>query len=512
MRSPLPAIHAGLVGTSPSSYWRDSYLLGWASISLFALLWRMATFGNPTLHVDDQFYAMVGQQMHQGMLPYVDIWDRKPFGLFLLYYAIAAVSFEPLAFQIAAWLAAAGTGCVVYCISRYWSSGRGAFFAGLIYIAFLHISGGEGGQAPVFYNLPVAIAVLALVRWLAQAPVQPDRNVWLAMGMLGIALTIKQTVIFEAAALGTCVLWQLLRTGSGPLAIIRTAIPSAMLGAGPTLLCFAFFALAGHFDVFWHAMFLSNLHKEYPDIYVMGARALLAVLATTPLMAPFALSFIGQTGPIARFRWLLMTWLLAAVVGVVSLPNFYLHYFLPLWLPVAVLSSPALDRRYLGPILALACLAYSALNANPFNFAWNQRSRQEVAAASALINRLDHGETMLVFEGPIALYRTTGRHFLSPLVFTTHLNWRHEFNVSHLETNRELERILARRPDVVVSFPRPRSKPANKEGWRLVDNYIRTYCSWHRRKLISEIYRSWRTDLYGGCGAGEPRTTAEIGP
>ncbi len=510
MSSALPAIHAGPVGTSSSCYWRDSYLLGWASISLFALLWRMATFGNPTLHVDDQFYSLVGQQMHQGMLPYVDIWDRKPFGLFLLYYAIAAVSSEPLAYQIAAWLAASTTGCVVYCMSRYWSSGRGAVFAGLIYIAFLHISGGEGGQAPVFYNLPVAIAVLALVRWLAQAPAQPDRNVWLAMGLLGVALTIKQTVIFEAAALGTCVLWQLLRTGSGPLAIIRTAIASAMLGAGPTLLCFAFLALAGHFEVFWHAMFSSNLHKEYPDIYVMGARALLAVLATTPLMVPFALSFIGQTGPIARFRWLLMTWLLAAVVGVVSVPNFYLHYFLPLWLPVAVLSSPALDRRCFGPFLALVCLAYSALIANPFNFAWTQRSRQEVAAASAMINQLDHGDSLLVFEGPLVLYRTTGRHFLSPLIFPTHLAWRQELNVSHLDTNRELRRILSQRPDVIVTNPRPRSKPANQEGWRLVEDYVRTNCLWHRETVISEIYRSWRTDVYGGCRGVRLRTTPKI--
>ncbi len=497
---------------SYAKYWQDSYLAGFAAIIIFALIWRIGSFGNPTLHVDDQFYAMVGQQMHHGMLPYVDIWDRKPFGLFVLYYAIAALSFEPIAHQLAAWLAASATGCVVYSISRYWASGRGATLAGLIYIAFLHVSGGEGGQSPVFYNLPVALAVLALLRWLSRNPSKPDKDVWLAMALLGIALTIKQTVVFEAAALGLCVLWQMHRADSKHIDILRTALISATLGAAPTLGCFAYFAIIGHFDVFWHAMILSNLHKDYPDIVVVGSRSLLAVLVTTTLLVPFMLSFIGGNSAIGPFRWFLMTWLLAAVVGVVSVPNFYLHYFLPLWVPVAVLSSTALDRRYLGPLVAAGCIVYSGLVLRPLNFTWTKRSQDEVVAASAMINQLDQGDSLLVFEGPPVLYRITGRKFLSPLVFPTHLAWRRELNVSHLDTNRELQRILAQRPDVVVTIPRPRSKPANKEGWRLVDDYVRTNCLWHRETVISEIYLSWRTDLYGGCGAVGPRTTPEIGP
>ncbi len=486
--------------TTDKAWWQASGA-AFITITLFALIWRVATFGNPTLHVDDQFYAMVGQQMHSGLLPYVDIWDRKPFGLFLIYYAIAAVSFDPVAYQIAAWLAVSATGWVIYLCCRHWAAGTGSVFAGLLYVAALNITGGEGGQAPVFYNLLVALAVLAIIRWLERDQGRADRNIWLAMVCLGLALTIKQTVMFEAAAIGVFVLYRMYRAGAVPLAILRTAFVSALFGMAPTLACLAFFYASGHLDVFWHAMILSNMQKVYPDLAVMGARALLALLGVTPMLVPMLVSFIGPAGRMARFRPFLLTWLAAALVGFRSVPNFYLHYVLPLWLPICILGSRALDRRWIGPLIGLGCITYSALHTNPFKFEWTQRSRDEVQAAAEMINRLDDGETMLVFEGPPVLYEMTDRRFLSPLVFPTHLSWQSERDVSHLQTTEEVRRILQQRPDVIVTLPRPRTDPANAETWALVQDYARTQCTWQRRMIIPEIYHRWRTDVFGGCGA-----------
>src|SRR3546814_12959168 len=53
----------------------------------FALRGRY--FGIPHLHVDEQFYLLVGARiLNHGAIPYVDIWDRKPVSLFLLYAGI----------------------------------------------------------------------------------------------------------------------------------------------------------------------------------------------------------------------------------------------------------------------------------------------------------------------------------------------------------------------------------------------------------------------------------------
>ena len=65
---------------------RETDRTGWliaGVILALAFVLRAPTFGDPALHTDEEFYFYVGQQMLDGRLPYVDIWDRKPFGFFL---------------------------------------------------------------------------------------------------------------------------------------------------------------------------------------------------------------------------------------------------------------------------------------------------------------------------------------------------------------------------------------------------------------------------------------------
>ena len=50
-----------------------------------ALAIRAWQFGNPVVHVDEEFYYFTGTALWHGLLPFVDVWDRKPVGLFLLY-------------------------------------------------------------------------------------------------------------------------------------------------------------------------------------------------------------------------------------------------------------------------------------------------------------------------------------------------------------------------------------------------------------------------------------------
>lgn len=65
---------------------------------LITVVLRLDTFGDPNLHGDEVFYHTVGVAMHHGALPYVDVWDRKPFGLFALSWLIAGISSGMLAY------------------------------------------------------------------------------------------------------------------------------------------------------------------------------------------------------------------------------------------------------------------------------------------------------------------------------------------------------------------------------------------------------------------------------
>ena len=63
----------------------------WLILLAVALAARAITFGNPILHVDEEFYFTAARAMLDGAVPFVDVWDRKPIGLFLIYAPAAAL-------------------------------------------------------------------------------------------------------------------------------------------------------------------------------------------------------------------------------------------------------------------------------------------------------------------------------------------------------------------------------------------------------------------------------------
>src|SRR6476619_5546091 len=54
-----------------------------------AIATRVVAWWDPVMHGDDQLYLLVGSRMWHGEWPYLDLWDRKPVGLFALYALMA---------------------------------------------------------------------------------------------------------------------------------------------------------------------------------------------------------------------------------------------------------------------------------------------------------------------------------------------------------------------------------------------------------------------------------------
>ena len=107
-----------------------------ARIGIFLLLLviafaiRARDFGNPIIHVDEQYYLLVGDRMLHGAVPYIDIWDRKPVGLFLIFAAIRLLPGDGiLAYQLVATLVAAATASLVASGGRRLGASRGGAVA-----------------------------------------------------------------------------------------------------------------------------------------------------------------------------------------------------------------------------------------------------------------------------------------------------------------------------------------------------------------------------------------------
>ena len=82
---------AGRGNSALATVLKSRGLMALGILVVLSVLSRAATFNNPVIGFDEQFYLLVGNRMLDGAVPYVDIWDRKPIGLFLIYMASSAI-------------------------------------------------------------------------------------------------------------------------------------------------------------------------------------------------------------------------------------------------------------------------------------------------------------------------------------------------------------------------------------------------------------------------------------
>ena len=472
-----------------STKWRQFILL-----LLAGLVLRGATFGNPNLHVDDSFYLLVALEMHDGALPYVDIWDRKPLGLFILYYLITWLPNPVVAYELAAWLAASVTAMIINRIARTWTNAQGGLLAGITYLVVLPLFEGWGGQSPVFYNAIVAGAALLVLR-------DRDRlrsgvtgwRTYAAMALGGVALTIKQMTFCEVAFLGLYAAWLLKPTDARRVMQVLTWIA---LGVLPTAAIALTYYSLGHWAEYWQAMVTANLTKGALPLWVLFVNFLRISLRLYPLLA---MAVAGIVLCDRKQRPFLAGWLVAAILGMATIPNFYTHYALPLLVPMTIASAFVLQRRDIGLFAAAATLCFLLALYNPFNFAETQKSIQSMSGLAKSIRQYDSGGGLFVADGPVSLYALSGKKPLSPLVFPPQLNEWIERNTALIPTDRAVDDILAKKPGVVAIANWPSTNLSDGHTRTKAMTYVRQNCRWVDMQTSYEVVQTATIDIYGDC-------------
>ena len=475
-----------------------------------AFLLRFSAFGHPNLNGDEAYYHAVGIAMHGGALPYVDLWDRKPFGLFALYWLITFFGSAPAVYQIAATLFAAATAAMVSATARPVAGGLGALLAGLLYLLWLGPLEGYGGQSPVLYNAFIAGAALLVWRALPRlrggaAP----RSVTLAMLLAGLAITIKTTALFEAAFLGLYAAALLLRARRE--GAWRVVVLWALTGAAPAVAIAAGYALGGHWHEYWHAMVTANLAKPpMLGTSIYNARSLAVMLSPVLLAATIGFWLVWRRAEADRL--FLAGWLAAALVGLFSVPNFFFHYAMPLLVPLCVAAAGLLARDMVGAALVALLAILSAMVSPPIKPGHAARSLAAMETLERAVRQHVGGGPLFVYHGPPQLYWRTANKPPTPLLFPTHLSQALERNVSHLDTLAETRRVLALRPGAVVISEAIQPGPANLETYRPVLDYIHARC----RKVAVVKVPDWRNssnvEVWGDCAAPPAPRGGDKGP
>ena len=424
-----------------------------ALILLAAVSTRIATWGNPVADMDDQFYWLVGRSWTQGQWPIIDIWDRKPIGLFAIYAGIAAISPSILAVQIAATAFAAATALLIRRAATLIASGTSATMAAIVYLLFLPVFGGQTGQSPVFYNLFVAAAGTILLRSAAEPEHLLRRALW-SMALCGIALVIKQTSVAEGCFFGLAWLWLMQRGGMTPPRLAAVACAMIVIALIPTVLGFALFAGKGQ------AALADYAYAAYGSIFAKGATtgtahlgglAYLLLYGLPLLIAVFLARAQEPAGEAQQLtRRLLAGWIAAALVGYAMIPNFFPHYALPLLVPLSILSAVAFDRP-IGKLLFAAMAIASLTTGKLTNFGYNRATAASFERVAATVQKARHGGCIHVINGPPALYAVVPACHLTRYAFPYHLTLATEGTAVGIRQDVEMARILGLRPAVIVT-------------------------------------------------------------
>jgi len=468
----------------------------YASIVVAAVLIRAPAFGDPNYHIDEGFYLLVGDRMRDGALPYVDLWDRKPFGLFVIYWAIAAIGgASASAVQLAAGASVAATAIVLARVARRWVADPVALLVAITYVAALEALAGGGGQTPVFYNLAIA----AMAAWSVRARDAPDhaqltRAAVAAALCGGIALTIKPTCLPECVVLGGFIAAQLTRhSGSVRGALPRIALIAA-IGVLPSLACVAYFIAIGHGADYLFATVVSATRRLPPslDERVAQARYLVPRLAPLSLMAAAGVALLYRTDR-GDATWL-AAWIGAALVGFLMVPNFYDHYALPLLPSLCVAAAPVFARPATGAIFAAIVAGWALLLAGWPAIERTQRSRAAMATATELILSNRGGHSLYVFDGPPSLYTLTRAPLPTRWVFPEHLATSEERDAIGVAPLGELAVILRRHPAVIVAADGDGPRHPSPAAHRLVRVVLA-----RRYRRVASVYLP---DLAGGRHVG----------
>ncbi len=419
-----------------------------ALLLLVAVALRVADFGNPVIHVDEQYYLLVGDRLAQGALPYVDVWDRKPIGLFALYALFAALPGDGIvAYQLGATLAAALTAYVVFRAAGAVGANRvGALAAAGAYLVWLSLLGGRGGQAPVFYNLPVAAAA-----WLAiRLPTRASTGAIVTSGFVaclfcGLAIQIKPTAAFEGAFVGLAHVWALHRR-AGPATTASAALLWLAAGLGPTIgVMLAYRGIgATAFDAWWFANVTSILLRPgYPPDEIAG-RLLGIGAQLSPLIVCAAIATRWRRGSAAA--WIAYAWLAAALVGFLAIGTFFDHYALPLIAPLCVAAAVTLGRisRSLVATLGLGLLLFAVER----GFVPDDRTGARDVARVVAANSGD--ECPYVFIGDTITYHLARACLPTTRAFPNMLAYATEAEATGVDEVAEVRRILRDRPPVIV--------------------------------------------------------------
>lgn len=319
---------------------RNAILIGAAYI-LLAVLFRCCSFFPLVIDHDESTYLVIANELLKGKMYWIDVFDTKPIGIFLLYAGflkIAGHSIILIRLLTALWVGL--TAWLIWDIQRKWMpTGPGPWISGVFYLAMISLFTfyGVSPNTEIYFSSLTIVAIWLVMHW-------PWR--WWSMMTSGLAIgmgvMIKQAAAFDATALGLFLLWLIWKEGRKPLSRLARMAVMTMLAAVPLALVAWWYARQGHLTLFLdHQFFLPGRYLDQTD-QPYSWRMIVDFLARYAPVTALAIFVIVRrtkvTLPAVGFYG---SWLLLACLAAILPRNAFGHYFIALIPPMAMLAGLA---------------------------------------------------------------------------------------------------------------------------------------------------------------------------
>ena len=291
----------------------------------------------PTL--DASVFAQIAEQMRAGDMPYRDVFDHKPPGIYLAEAAVGSllpwVDPWPRAWALTV---VATFATLVMLAARLGSGSRPAAVLALAAVApalGAHAFAQGGGYTESLAVLPATAGLL-----LATKHPQPSARAAAASGSL-VALAVATSVFLVTAGLGALV--ALLACGARVREIAAFLLGGLIITGGLV----AWIAVAGALpDASEQLITYNRTYVIGPALDRPGLQA--TVLAVSAMIAPAIAVAAMRVGGLVRYRRIepielgALAWTASALVAITVQRQFFGHYVLPLAAPLAILAAPAM--------------------------------------------------------------------------------------------------------------------------------------------------------------------------
>ncbi|NES78518.1 MULTISPECIES: glycosyltransferase family 39 protein [Okeania] len=346
--------------------------LAFLLLSFFLRFWTLFV---SVLDKDESIYILGADSLLNGNLPYIEIWDNKPPGIFILFSLTMLILGKSIvSIRILSIIATTFTSYFLYSIGAVIDKKQGdkiGLLAGALYAIFSLHNDGVAANAEILFAPLVTGAFLLLF----QNTKPSNIKVFLSGLILGIGMQIKYLVVMDV--LGLILLGSLFRKEEGrrkkeeeesrkekrkpgnnfqTIDIFKNLSFSLfkfyiILGAGlilPAIIIAVIYQFSGYFDEYIYATLTANskyvvmLNFSWSDLFsrlrkqVLGNILLWLCLFWSPVYL-----FVFARGKLKQERNLiyLFLWFSCAFLAVLLSKRFYNHYFLQLLPTLCLISS-----------------------------------------------------------------------------------------------------------------------------------------------------------------------------